>query len=117
MIINYRASDEGVRSKDHYIKKGSTEICYRFSPVFYFSEENIWRYIAKYNLKFPDIYHKGFRSLGDEPVTVPSMPELNSIEEIINYIHEHPFEERDGRKAQDNSVQFGMEKLRNKGFF
>lgn len=115
LLINYRASDEGVRSKDHYIKKGTN--CYRFSPVFYFSEENIWRYIAKYNLKFPSIYYKGYRSLGDEPVTIPSMPSCEIVEDIIDYIHNHPFEERDGRKAQDNSVDFGMEKLRNKGFF
>lgn len=115
LLINYRASDEGVRSKDHYIKEG--ENCYRFSPVFYFSEENIWRYIAKHNLEFPSIYYKGYRSLGDEPVTIPSMPECKTVEEIITYIHQHPFEERDGRKAQDNSVDFGMEKLRNKGFF
>jgi 3'-phosphoadenosine 5'-phosphosulfate sulfotransferase (PAPS reductase)/FAD synthetase len=115
LIINYRASDEGVRSKDHYIKMGTT--CYRFSPVFYFSEENIWRYIGKYNLDFPSIYFKGYRSLGDEPVTIPSMPKCEIVEEIIDYVHSHPFEERDGRKAQDNSVDFGMEKLRNKGFF
>lgn len=115
LMINYRASDEGVRSKDHYIKKGTN--CHRFSPVFYFSEENIWRYIAKYELEFPSIYYKGYRSLGDEPVTVESMPHCENVEEIIDYIHNHPFEERDGRKAQDNSVDFGMEKLRNKGFF
>jgi 3'-phosphoadenosine 5'-phosphosulfate sulfotransferase (PAPS reductase)/FAD synthetase len=115
LIINYRASDEGVRSKDHYIKMGTK--CHRFSPVFYFSEENIWRYICKYNLEFPSIYFKGYRSLGDEPVTIPSMPKCEIIEEIIDYVHSHPFEERDGRKAQDNSVDFGMEKLRNKGFF
>ena len=115
LIINYRASDEGVRSKDHYIKMGT--FCYRFSPVFYFSEENIWRYIAKYQLKIPSVYYRGYRSLGDEPVTVPSMPVCNSINEIISYVHSHPFEERDGRKAQDNSSDFGMEKLRNKGFF
>lgn len=115
LIINYRASDEGVRSKDHYLKMGT--VCHRFSPVFYFSEENIWRYIAKYNLEFPSIYYKGYRSLGDEPVTIPSMPSCETIEDIINYVHSHPFEERDGRKSQDNSVEFGMEKLRNKGFF
>lgn len=115
LIINYRASDEGVRSKDHYIKMGT--YCHRFSPVFYFSEENIWRYIAKYNLEFPSIYYKGYRSLGDEPVTMPSMPSCEIVEDIIDYVHNHPFEERDGRKAQDNSVDFGMEKLRNKGFF
>lgn len=115
LIINYRASDEGVRSKDHYIKMGTT--CYRFSPVFYFSEENIWRYINKHKLKFPSTYFKGYRSLGDEPVTIPSMPECEVVEEIIDYVHTHPFEERNGRKAQDNSVEFGMEKLRNKGFF
>lgn len=115
LIINYRASDEGVRSKDHYIKYGTS--CHRFSPVFYFSEENIWRYIAKHNLNVSSIYYRGYRSLGDEPVTIPSMPPMNTIEEIVNYIHSHPFEERDGRKAQDNSVDFGMEKLRNKGFF
>lgn len=115
LIINYRASDEGVRSKDHFLKMGT--VCHRFSPVFYFSEENIWRYIGKYNLEFPSIYFKGYRSLGDEPVTIPSMPECQIVEEIIDYVHSHPFEERDGRKAQDNSVDFGMEKLRNKGFF
>lgn len=115
LIINYRASDEGVRSKDHYIKMGTK--CHRFSPVFYFSEENIWRYIKKHKLKFPSIYFKGYRSLGDEPVTIPSMPEYQIVEEIIDYVHSHPFEERNGRKAQDNSVEFGMEKLRNKGFF
>lgn len=115
LLINYRASDEGVRSKDHYIKMGTN--CHRFSPVFYFSEENIWRYIAKHGLKFPSIYYKGFRSLGDEPVTTPTMPSCKKVEDIINYIHKHPFEERDGRKAQDNSTAFGMEILRNKGFF
>lgn len=115
LIINYRASDEGVRSKDHYIKMGTN--CHRFSPVFYFSEENIWRYISKYNLKIPIIYYKGYRSLGDELVTKPSMKECADINEIINYVHQHPFEERNGRKAQDNSEEFGMEKLRNKGFF
>lgn len=115
LIINYRASDEGVRSKDHYIKEG--KYCHRFSPVFYFSEENIWRYIVKHNLQFPEIYYKGYRSLGDEPVTIPSMPEFNSPEQIIQHIHTHPFEERVGRKAQDNSQIFGMEKLRDKGFF
>jgi hypothetical protein len=45
------------------------------------------------------------------------MPECQIVEEIIDFVHSHPFEERDGRKAQDNSVDFGMEKLRNKGFF
>lgn len=115
LLINYRASDEGVRSKDHYIKEGTN--CYRFSPVFYFSEENIWRYIAKHNLEFPSIYYKGYRSLGDEPVTTPTMPFCEKVEDIIDYIHKHPFEERDGRKAQDNSTDFGMERLRNKGFF
>jgi 3'-phosphoadenosine 5'-phosphosulfate sulfotransferase (PAPS reductase)/FAD synthetase/signal recognition particle receptor subunit beta len=115
LIINYRASDEGVRSKDHYVKMGT--YCHRFSPVFYFSEENIWRYIAKHNLKYPSIYNKGYRSLGDEPVTLTSMPETNTINEIIDYVHNHPFEERNGRKGQDESTSFGMEKLRNKGFF
>lgn len=115
LIINYRASDEGVRSKDHYIKMGT--YCHRFSPVFYFSEENIWRYIAKHNLGFPSIYYKGYRSLGDEPVTISSMFECSQIQEIIEYIHFHPFEERSGRKSQDHSIEFCMEKLRNKGFF
>lgn len=115
MCINYRASDEGVRSKDHYIKMG--KYCYRFSPVFYFSEENIWRYIAKYQLPYCVLYHKGYRSLGDYPVTVPCMPNFDNINNIINYIHTHPFEERDGRIKQDHTEKYAMEKLRNLGFF
>lgn len=115
LCINYRASDEGVRSKDYHIKLGT--YCRRFSPVFYFSEENIWRYIAKYGLKFPRTYLNGYRSLGDEPVTVPCMICTDNIYEIIEYIHNHPFEERDGRKSQDNTEKYTMERLRNNGFF
>lgn len=115
ICINYRCSDEGVRSKDHYIKDGI--YCKRFSPVFYFSEENIWRYIRKYDLKIPPLYYRGYRSLGDEPVTIPCMPLIDNIDGIIEYVHKHPFEERDGRTSQDNSEKYAMEKLRNVGFF
>lgn len=115
LCVNYRASDEGVRSKDHYIKKGTH--AYRFSPVFYFSEENIWRYIAKHNLSYCSLYHNGYRSLGDYPVTMPCMPNIDNMEGIIDYIHKHPFEERDGRAKQDKTEKYAMEKLRNIGFF
>lgn len=91
LIINYRVSDDIVASKDHYIKRGNE--CHRFSPIFYFSEENIWRYIAKYELEIPSLYFKGYRSIEDEPIAVPSMDSFSTIDEIINYVHLHPFEE------------------------
>lgn len=114
--IQYRASDEGVRSKDYHISQRENYV--RFSPVFYFSETNIWRFIEKYNIPVNPLYFKGYRSLGDKNVTEPCMPEFNTVSEIINYIRDNPSTtERDGRKKQDQSVPFAMEKLRNVGFF
>lgn len=116
LLIQFRASDEGVRSKDYHIADRGTHK--RFSSVFYFSESNIWRLINKYNLPVNPLYLKGYRSLGDAPVTEPCMPVLESIDKIIEYIDAHPeTTERDGRKKQDSSVDFAMEKLRNVGFF
>lgn len=114
--VQYRASDEGVRSKDYHISQRESHV--RFSPVFYFSETNIWRYISKYQLPVCPLYLQGYRSLGDAPITVPCIPACKHVDEIINYIDLHPdTAERDGRKSQDNSVSFAMEKLRNVGFF
>lgn len=132
LCIQFRASDEGVRSKDYHIVEreygegvdlgDNLPLLYRkysrFSPVFYFSESNIWRMTAMAGLPVNPLYFKGYRSLGDEPVTKPCMPEMNSIGEIIEYIESHPeTTERDGRTEQDKSVDFAMEKLRDVGFF
>lgn len=116
LFVNYRASDEGVRSKDNWIK--DCGFYSKVSPVFNFSEVDIWRYIKKYSLPICSLYYKGYRSLGDEPVTVPCMPEQENVDGIIDWLISHPeTQERDGRKAQDNSENFAMEKLRNVGFF
>ena len=114
--VQYRASDEGVRSKDYHL---SPRECYsRFSPVFYFSEANVWRFISKYNIPVNPLYFKGYRSLGDAPVTEPCMPCFKTVNDIVQYIAENPeTTERDGRKKQDKSVPFAMEKLRDNGFF
>lgn len=120
VCVQYRASDEGVRSKDYHLtfKEDATRPHYRFSPVFYFSETNIWRYIKKHNLPVCELYYKGYRSLGDAPVTKPCMPELENIDNIIDWIETNQnTNERDGRTGQDKSVSFAMEKLRNVGFF
>lgn len=116
VLIQYRASDEGVRSKDYHISQRE-EYC-RFSPVFYFSESNVWRFILKYNLPICSLYFDGYRSLGDAPVTEPCMPIMKTVNEIIDYIDNNPATtERDGRTKQDKSQKFTMEKLRNVGFF
>ena len=116
LFVNYRASDEGVRSKDYWIK--NCGFYSKVSPVFNFSEVDIWKYIQKYNLPFPSLYLNGYRSLGDEPVTKPCMPTQENVQGIIDWLTQHPeTQERDGRKGQDNSTPFAMEKLRNVGFF
>ena len=116
VCIQYRASDEGVRSKDYHISDRGTHR--RFSPVFYFSESNIWRFLDKHGVPVCPLYFEGFRSLGDMPVTEPCMPVLKDKRAIIEWIEANPATtERDGRKRQDNSTPFGMEKLRNIGFF
>lgn len=63
LFVNYRASDEGVRSKDNWIK--DCGFYSKVSPVFNFSEVDIWRYIKKYSLPICSLYYKGYRSLGD----------------------------------------------------
>lgn len=116
LFVNYRASDEGVRSKDYWIKNFG--FYSKVSPVFNFSEVDIWKYIQKYNLNYPSLYLNGYRSLGDEPVTQPCMPTQENVQGIIDWLTQHPeTQERDGRKGQDNSTPFAMEKLRNVGFF
>ena len=116
LFVNYRASDEGVRSKDYW--KKDCGFYSKISPVFNFSEVDIWKYIQKYNLPFPSLYLNGYRSLGDEPVTQPCMPPQKDVQGIIDWLTQHPeTQERDGRKGQDNSTPFAMEKLRNVGFF
>ena len=116
VCVQFRGSDEGVRSKDYHISDKDNH--QRFSPVFYFSETNIWRYIRKYNLPYCTLYNKGYRSLGDYPITKPCMPICNNVTDIINYIDNNPnTNERDGRVSQDKSTSFAMEKLRDKGFF
>lgn len=120
LFINYRASDEGVRSKSSWrqiIREGNKFIN-KISPVFYFSELDIWQYILKYKLPVCPLYFKGYRSLGDQPVTAPCMPQFDKIQDIIDWIKTNPTtSERDGRGKQDKSVPFAMEKLRNIGFF
>lgn len=116
VLVQYRASDEGVRSKDYHLVKRDGH--YRFSPVFYFSEINIWRFIIKYGLSFCPLYLRGYRSLGDSFCTEPCMPKAISALDILSYIEEHPhMEERGGRKRQDNTEKHTMERLRNEGFF
>lgn len=116
LFVNYRASDEGVRSKDNWIK--DCGFYSKVSPVFNFSEVDIWRYIKKYSLPICTLYFNGYRSLGDEPVTSPCIPSQIKVDDIIDWLIKHPeTQERDGRKAQDSSEQFAMEKLRNVGFF
>lgn len=116
LLIQYRASDEGVRSKDYHLSPRNGYV--RFSPVFYFSESNIWRFIAEHKLPYCSLYNKGYRSLGDAPVTAPCMDSCPDVDAIVHYIETHPnTRERDGRTNQDKAVPFAMEKLRNVGFF
>lgn len=116
VCVQYRASDEGVRSKDYHISERKNHK--RFSPVFYFSESNVWRFLDKYNVPVCSLYFKGFRSMGDAPVTVPCMPESSCIADIVKYIEEHPeSKERDGRTGQDKSGEYVMERIRDIGFF
>lgn len=116
VFVNYRASDEGVRSKDEWIKNFG--FYSKISPVFNFSELDIWKYIKKHKLNVCCLYFKGYRSLGDESVTLPCMPHFTNVDCIIQYIFDNQQTgERDGRKGQDQSESFAMEKLRNVGFF
>lgn len=116
MFVNYRASDEGVRSKDNWIR--NCGYYSKVSSVFNFSEVDIWKYIKKYNLPICSLYFQGYRSLGDAPITKPCMPSCSSVDEIISYLEtKTETTERDGRVAQDKSENFAMERLRNNGFF
>lgn len=116
LFVSYRASDEGVRSKDNWISEQG--FYKKISPVFNFSEVDIWHYIRLAGVPVCPLYFKGYRSLGDAPLTVKSMPDADNVDQIIEYIIAHPeTTERDGRSAQDAAEPHTMEKLRNVGFF
>lgn len=94
---------------------------FRVNPLLDLTESDIW-YITKYfNLPVCSEYFSKdgyrYRSLGDWPTTTPIESDAKTLDEICSEVSATLIPERACRQKQDNSVKYGMEKLRTKGFF
>ena len=76
----------------------------RVHPILNWNEINVWEFIKKHNLPVNPLYFKGFRSLGCECCTKPTMTESESIEEIISKIVGTDIKERYGRERDKEDI-------------
>lgn len=94
---------------------------FRINPLLDLTESDIWHIIKYFNIPICSEYisknGKRYRSLGDWPTTTPIDSEAKTIDEICDEVSNTLIPERACRAKQDNSVKYGMEKLRSKGFF
>ncbi|MEO1654839.1 MAG: phosphoadenosine phosphosulfate reductase family protein [Bacteroidota bacterium] len=66
----------GVRADQSHYRKGMQQMSwnekyqlYKFFPLFYWSEEDVWDFIHHYELDVNPLHHKGYPSIGCEPCT------------------------------------------------
>jgi phosphoadenosine phosphosulfate reductase len=96
-IVGIRRDEHEARSKERYASPREDHI--RIHPILDFSEQDVWKYIKKYNVPYSSLYDRGYRSLGEKHFSKP--------------IKENE-KERSGR--QEDKERF-MENLRNRGYW
>lgn len=97
LMTAIRWDEQEARSREEYFSHKNDHV--RVQPILHFTERDIWDYIRKYNIPYCSLYDNGYRSLGCEPCTQPSVPGGT---------------ERSGR-AQDKEAI--MKRLREFGYF
>jgi phosphoadenosine phosphosulfate reductase len=60
--------------------KGRGEILYKYNPLANWSSEDVWNYIRMMEVPFNALHLKGFKSIGCEPCTKPTMPNQHERE-------------------------------------
>lgn len=90
---------------------------YRVHPLLHWTEIDIWKYIKKYDIEYLDYYNSDgnyrYRTLGCQCCTNPQKSSAKNLDEIISELQNNKTPERKGRLQDD---EFGLEKLRLKGY-
>ncbi|HEX54809.1 MAG: phosphoadenosine phosphosulfate reductase [Candidatus Altiarchaeales archaeon] len=97
IIAAIRWDEQEARANEKYFSPRKNHI--RVHPILHFTEKDIWDYIKSRNLPYHPLYDKGYRSIGCEPCTKPSV-EGGS--------------ERSGRAQDKEEI---MRRLRDFGYF
>lgn len=99
----FRAFMLGIRKDEHEARKNEKHFSpredhMRIHPMLEFTENDIWEYIKKYGVPYSSLYDKGYRSVGEKPLTKKTG-------------------EGDERAGRDQTKEEKMEKLRQMGYW
>ena len=97
LLAAIRWDEHQARSREKYFSRRSDHI--RIHPMLHFTEKDIWAYIRKYQVPYVSLYDRGYRSLGEAPLTRIALPGED---------------ERAGREPEKEQI---MEELRNMGYW
>ena len=83
-VMGIRAKESNSRQKN----RKEVEVCYKdqtktLNPLYYWSENDIWRYISESNLKYCSLYDKGYNRVGC--IFCPMKPNRLRKREAIEY--------------------------------
>ncbi len=142
LLVGIRGDEEGSRGKERVVSPRSdsaawtyklqpaevwdyynlhlpADIHLRIHPLLRWTELDIWEYIRRESLEVMPLYFskegKRYRSLGCYPCTTPIDSNACTVDEIIEELKNTKETERAGR-AQDQSDNYAMQKLRSAGY-
>lgn len=92
-----RWDEHQARSREKYFSQRKDHV--RIHPMLHFSEKDIWSYIHTYQVPYVNLYDRGYRSIGEAPLTRIALPGED---------------ERSGRESEKEKI---MEELRNMGYW
>ncbi len=68
-ICGLRRDQSQTRQEINIFEWDSNHSIYKINPIAFWSEEQVWEYIRKYNVPYSSLYNNGFRSIGCQPCT------------------------------------------------
>lgn len=112
VVTGIRAEESSRRAKrKQYERKKQDKKHFFCHPIFYWTQEEVWEYIHKYNLPYCKLYDEGYERVGC--IMCPFQKKTNMLRDIkrypkyvINYIKaaDRAIKNRVGRKSWENST-------------
>ncbi len=142
LLLGIRRDEHGIRAKERYFSPRDEQFRWQYEnqpaelwdqyksqveedshirvhPLLHWTEKDIWRYIAREQIPFIDLYlsrgGKRYRSIGCETCCEPVDSKASNIRDIIRELETTNIAERQGR-AQDKEDTNTMQKLRALGY-
>jgi phosphoadenosine phosphosulfate reductase len=73
-ITGLRRSQSVFRAKTQMFEWDETHNMLKVNPLVYWSKDDVWGYIKRYDVPYNELHDKGFASIGCEPCTQPIEP-------------------------------------------